>query len=1029
MAEPVNDFSFDPYQVEEQSLNERLKQAMLKQLRQSSGNSWDIVGAGQVAFDRMQGAREEQNVYNRRRQMADAYDRSLMDATQGVDPQIRDLMMSPATRGVGLERLREALKRKSDDEEMTKLRQQFQGGGALPGATGAQSGIPSYEEVVAMSLHPNPTIAARGKRLEELYYKPQDPKNNIYAGGRPVPGADAAYGRTQGALAQVKAEHEIIEVPDGRGGTVRMPKAQYLQMMQGQSPGVGAPPTGMPPGVGTGAAPAPNGPVSAPIPPVSGPPPGPSALPGATGTRAGLDQALGTQGGRYSPEQMASADQRRLAILYQELKNNPNPSDQAAITREIQLTTQKLAKLSPIGSAQAATLQAPPPQGLVRPTAPFGHTPDPTTTKIYDKQMEGREGGFQKFQEKGSEVPETRAVLDKMKNVGTTYTGIQAIPMAVESFSSMFTGGKSERGRNTEEFNKYSSDLRASIIKQYGTGNSISDADLKATLDRIPNADQDPRTRAKLIAGIEEDMDRFEWVAPRVRAYVEQGVPLAEAQNAANRDYRSLRAQGAPQQNPTQAGGEQRALPSATRAALPSEDNGPGPWYLGLGDNIANVAKAPFSSEGWKGFGAAQMNVLRGAGQALGVYSGDEWKADKAEQELRSRDPQYAAGLNFGTVFNPTAVIGGGSTSVPKLAAAGATQAFLAPAESGADKAWNAVGGGAFGTLVGSFGRLFPTISSSVPDLKQYLDKFSSVRPTSAQLNPDNFDSALARALGLNTAAALGQIKALTADLMKKGGLEGNTITEEVINRGRKSLAAEFNKLFPDTKNAVGTVMGTQEQAALRQQFDTLQKARPDVMKMMNDGNAPALTRLYKTLTDVQNPIKINPKDLHEAWKEVGLVAKDPQAAAGVRQTIEALVEKGMSPDTLKLFKELNYKWGTVEDIDRIFKMAGTGEGAASGYLAPSKIEAQAGKGPQFGATDEAAQLVRKMRLKDYEEPMVSVQGPGEFAWSGVRAATGKGLAAVDKIIQSLPAKKVSEMLRNWGIAGSQAITREQAGD
>jgi hypothetical protein len=1047
MAEPVNDFSFDPYQVEEQSLNERLKQAMLKQLRPRPSSD-DIVGGFNSAFDRVAGARDEQDVYKRRREMADSYDRSLMDATKGADPQVRDLMMSPATRGVGLERLRDTLKRKSDAEEMDSLRNQFRGG-ALPNATGAAGGggdIPSYEEVVAMSLSTNPTIAARGKRLEELYYKPQDPKNNIYAGGRPVPGADAAYGRTQGT-AFAASHPQGVAVPNGYGGMTNVPApgAGPVSALPNAVAAPGATPVG----------PSPNGPASAPIPPVSGPPTGgsspfsppPGMNPEEARIRQGFDRTLGTQGGVVPPQVQLQRDMERMNILQEEAKQYPPQSREGmALRQEMQMTAQRIAKAQNAPQI-AAGPGAPPPQGpapspmspispaqaggvgVQRPNAGFGNT-DPIAQDIYKGTMEGREKGFQKFQEKGSEVPETRAIIDRMKGVGDTYTGMSSLPMALESFGSMLSGGKTDKGRNTEEFNKYSSDLRASIIKQYGTGNSISDADLKATLDRIPNVDQDPRTRAKLIAGIEEDMSRFEWVAPRVRQYVEMGVPLAEAQNRANQDYRAVRAQA----NPTQAGGKQQALPSAT-AADPTAPQKESLWEgmtnpEGLAHNALNVAKAPFSGAGWKGFGDAQMNVLRGVGQYLGMSDRGDWAATKAEQERRSADPLYAAGKNFGDIFNPTAFIGGGATTIPKLAVTGAAQAGLQPNESFTGQLVEGAKGGIAGGALGLIGKIFPTITSSVPDLNKYLEKFSSVKPTSAQLNPSSFESKVAAALGVNDAASLAQVQALTRELMKTAGIEGKHLSREGIDATRTKLGKEFDILFPDTKNAVGTVMSTTDQGALRQGFDALMKNQPSVQKFMNNANAPALTRLFGTLTDVKNPIKVNPKDLHEAWKEIGQVAENPQAAAGVRKILKDLIGKGMSKDKLDAFDALNLQYGTLQDIDRIFSRAGTGKGVASGYLAPSKFEAQMGEGPNSSAvTDEAAQLVKQLDLKDYHGLAADVSEPIKLLFSGARNVVGGGLHAADKAIQALPAKKLAERLRNWGITSGQAGIREYTGD
>jgi len=133
-------------------------------------------------------------------------------------------------------------------------------------------------------------------------------------------------------------------------------------------------------------------------------------------------------------------------------------------------------------------------------------------------------------------------------------------------------------------------------------------------------------------------------------------------------------------------------------------------------------------------------------------------------------------------------------------------------------------------------------------------------------------------------------------------------------------------------------------------------------------------------------------------------------------------------------FKKLNAQYATNEDISRVYGKAGSGKGEAAGYLAPSKLEAEMGRGPNVGsATDEAAQLVKMLKLGDYGEqtiPRLDLGKPGTWV-ENAAPVVGPALHKLDQIIQSVPdgAKKVSEWLRRQGIRTGQAGIRTYDGE
>jgi hypothetical protein len=216
----------------------------------------------------------------------------------------------------------------------------------------------------------------------------------------------------------------------------------------------------------------------------------------------------------------------------------------------------------------------PPVQQTYRPgTEPGATRTDIPAIEAYKKQEEARQAAGEKFLGAENKIGDTEDALDRMRklNKAGVYTGMaSSAGMVVEDVLGGVFGQKSQTAVNTELFKKDSADLLAAILKDYGSGNGISDADLKAAANRIPAANDDPRVRAQKIEDLQTKIDGFKWQLPRIRAYLDNNIPLGEAQIRAKDDYRAAQAE-------QERSKKQQALPNAVIAA----DNAmPGPTSI-----------------------------------------------------------------------------------------------------------------------------------------------------------------------------------------------------------------------------------------------------------------------------------------------------------------------------------------------------------------------------------------------------------------------------------------------------------------
>lgn len=373
----------------------------------------------------------------------------------------------------------------------------------------------------------------------------------------------------------------------------------------------------------------------------------------------------------------------------------------------------------------------------------------------------------------------------------------------------------------------------------------------------------------------------------------------------------------------------------------------------------------------------AYKNLYRGTKQLLtGDYDAAEEQRIRAEQEKKMADPRYAAGMNFSSVANPAALIGGAGSGVLRNAASAWIQSMLQPEESLGDKFNQSFGPTALAGTLSAAAKVVPKTKlpdTAPPGYLEAKDTFPGVRPTSAQLNETGFG---ANAFGVNEARQVEQIKAISDTIRKAAGIEGNVINQKVLDTGFGDTATKYSALFHDTGRPVGVSINTQEQQALRTRFQNMLNPGTDptqttisLNRIFNEQNAPALQRLRQVLEQgATGTIKVNPADLHRAWREVGTIADvNPQAAGQVRGFLEELTGKILSPAKLKEFKELNHRWATLEDIQRVYQMGGEGKGTMSGDFAPSKLEAMMGKGPNpGGVVDQAGHMVKGLRISDF---------------------------------------------------------------
>jgi hypothetical protein len=632
--------------------------------------------------------------------------------------------------------------------------------------------------------------------------------------------------------------------------------------------------------------------------------------------------------------------------------------------------------------------------------------------------------------------------LDKVIDKPTYHSGTGQVLGTVGQNLAQLMPGQHESSpeyRNTQELEQVRMGLAIPLAKLLGV--NPTESDVQNILKTFPQVSQDNQGRRTLYNNIVDQVkNRLQYIDFAQKA-VNQGYTFSGAQQAFQKWQESLKQ--APE-NPTPAGGSQPAAPAAVPSsvssaaaappppgappsALPSSvaaaggSTPPGgqnphlntPWQevkqigSGLVDSAMSLPKALFASKGdspegipiatpfgvmttpsTKGtdaFKDSAGNFVEGAKELAGYGDRPAAMKEIARQEERARnDPEYAQAKIFSDITGvPTSYIPG--TTIAKIVAAGVAQGILNPAADLQTQIENGLKAGLFAGVLGGASKALPS-KAITPEMKAATAEFPSVHPTAAQLSPGSLESKLAAGLGLNDAAALNQVKALTKDMSAKAGIEGETVTIKSVADADKTLTDGYNKLFAEKQGAlpVKIRLSTVDQKAIKDSLDNFTRvpgsaeavsgpAGPQgVQKIMTDELAPNLNKIYQAFTGT-NPVNLSPKVLHEAWKEVSLVSKNGEAAGAVRAVLEDIISKGMKPDSLAAFKELNKKYGNLQDIQRVMEAGGAGKGSAAGYLQPSKIEALA-KESMAPNSDikKALELINQMHLRDVREGIIS---------------------------------------------------------
>jgi len=1114
----ANDYSLDPFQIEETELDEKRKAAMAQLLRIGSSQSPlnNPAMAFQNAYHGATARDDLEAIGPQKRDLARRANIAFEKSIEGVRPEVANLLRNPALRATGEAQLGKDLdqKRWNDEDERDAAMDMFRRGGE----SSEGGGSADYVNALRLATSNDPRRAKRGEVLLKQL-APFDSSHNVRGtlsgGSREDPGATGAYRQRE----QARGDNTLVDV--------KLPNGQIQQMLRGDAYAEGYLKRPAPSGDSTYPATTPYptvaGPVSGPIPSGSG---RSSPLAGAVAAESGgngrdpltriIPQLEGwdpnnpvSPKGAVGPFQIMPENVAKLSRLAGRPLDPMNPDDAELMAthilsdgrrkygnndmavlahynggyaqgdavaqgkpppaQETQGYLQRAAQLlNPVGTAQAqpapqsalpgavAASGAPP---LQRPSTGVPGRSDPVAQDIYKDQRKGRENTYQKDQTSGG-VGDTHDILNKMEALHKTWTGFTEVPMFFENALSTATGSKTRRGQATEQFARLTGDMVASVLalKQYGTGNSISDADLLAVKERVISAKQDPSSRMALIQDMREFLNSAEWRDNRIREKVEaEGKPLIQAKNESYHEYQAYKKQrDKAQQNPIAAGSAtQSALPASVDAAggvppgpmSPEERGGQNQGFeggdtgvmdfLGSGQSYKDMASAlpitvarvitnPFTKSGREGTIDAYKNIWEGAKGLVGQSDREQAMADVAAQEKRAdTDPRYAAARTVSTYANPLTVAGGAATTIPRAVLAGGTLAALQPAPTATDQAMNAGIGATIGGVSQVGSRFFPSTKPSGAIRAAGLDDAKAAGPvtlTSPQLNPTLTGSKIANVLGVNEAAGLNQSTQLTRFLMKEAQIPGDRLTrpgmtaayEAAESSGRASIAGKAPLPIPEAKalvDAITDLAETNGKFVTNSELNKFWRAASVQSKAKGGGRA-----MRSSMTEYDGD------QLYSMWKEIDDLKKSKPAQAQAKVAIESLIEASRGPEALAAFKAAQQRGRHVSNIDRVWSSGGgSGTDVGTGILTPSHLKLEAGRGPRDAITDSVTELVDLLNMRNYK-PGVASQSSGEPAGifkSFVQDTVGKALYQADRIGQKIAGpgapewrKKLSDALR-----------------
>ena len=124
------------------------------------------------------------------------------------------------------------------------------------------------------------------------------------------------------------------------------------------------------------------------------------------------------------------------------------------------------------------------------------------------------------------------------------------------------------------------------------------------------------------------------------------------------------------------------------------------------------------------------------------------------------------------------------------------------------------------------------------------------------------------------------------------------------------------------------------------------------------------------------NPAKISAAELHQAYRDIGKVAGGMSREAGeVRRLIASYIERGLGKNGISKFRDLNKKWGNLEDLETVWTNGGQG---FAGTVTPASIVKYSGKLPGGQNINDAAQIIGELKLSNLDlgkTPELSLSG------------------------------------------------------
>jgi len=691
-------------------------------------------------------------------------------------------------------------------------------------------------------------------------------------------------------------------------------------------------------------------------------------------------------------------------------KPPPSPETQGYLARAAQL-------LNPVSTAQAqppqalpgavaASGQGAPPQfnfsgkmsaeeaaalpnttaalgGAQYPSTP-GVTTSPTLTKGFEEQIKSNVAAMQKMEETQADFGAVISKLGTIRkmNQNPSYEGMAATggPLLEEGVAAL-GGGTSSKYANTKAMEAGIQDLVGPILKQYGY--NPSNRDLMQAQLRLPSMGSSAAARDQVADLVMKGMAAEQEVAQMTRQIFDQSqgrVSPHQAQQFAwkiynkNRDDEEARQKSG---NPTNAAsGQQGPLAASVRAEYDKTKKqlaGENSFGSAMWEKTKSLTGAIFSGAGVEGAVDAYGNMIEGGKQMIGMGDREKGMAELRRQEERARvDPDYEQAKIFHSVANPITVAAASApmATLPRALLAGGVMGGLHPADSAGSQAWNVAVGAGLGGVGSLASRLMPSTRAASALEGAGLTPAKAAGPvqgSSAQLNPQLAGSKLASAVA-GDASSLRQAKEATQYLMGTGKIAGDRLTREGVDQAytaakeaqRETLAAQPIKLpKPELKGLTDSIV------------ELIDANGPKVF-----GQKSALMEFLTKVTAqsqakgggraLRNVKTYDGEKLFQMWEEVGQFDKFKPAQAAVLKSLEDLIEGGAGKEVLEAFKGHQQTYRNISNIDRVWSSGGgSGTGVGTGWINPSHLKLEAGRGPKDAVTDSMVEIVDLLNLRN----------------------------------------------------------------